>query len=73
MVRTCPSAANSFFLKILSHLYTQRGARTHSPEIKSCTLHQMSQPGAPVVQLILKVDIHPVLVFGKEFVVAANL
>lgn len=37
------------FLKIsfLSYLYTQRGAQTHNPEIKSSMLYQLSQPGAP--------------------------
>ena len=29
--------------KLISH----RGAQTHDPEIKSCMLHQLSQPGTP--------------------------
>ena len=32
----------------LSHLYTQCGAWSHNPEIKSRMLHQLSQPGAPL-------------------------
>lgn len=32
----------------LSNLYSQHGAWTHNPDIKSCTLHQLSQPGAPI-------------------------
>lgn len=38
-----------FFFKILflSHFHTQCGARTYNPRIKSSTLHQPSQPGAP--------------------------
>ncbi|CAD7686784.1 unnamed protein product [Nyctereutes procyonoides] len=31
----------------LSNLYIQHKARTHNPEIKSCMLYQMNQPGAP--------------------------
>lgn len=38
-------SASLFFLK--SKLYTQRGARTHHPEIRSRMLHRLSQPGAP--------------------------
>lgn len=29
----------------LSHLYAQHGTQTHTPEIKSRTLFQLSQPG----------------------------
>ena len=36
-----------FKILFLSNLYTQRGALTHNPEIKSCVLHWLSQPGAP--------------------------
>ena len=40
----------SYFLKIyLSNLYTQHGAQTHNPEMKTCTLHRLSQPGRPCV------------------------
>ena len=40
-------------LKILflNHLYTQHGARTHDPEIKSHVLHRPSQPGTPCSHL----------------------
>lgn len=40
-----------FFLKILSliNLHTQHGAWTYDPEIKSCTLHRLSQPAAPSI------------------------
>ena len=31
----------------LSKFYVQHGAQTHDPEIKSCMLYQLSQPGAP--------------------------
>jgi len=47
-----------FSLKILflSHLYTQHGARTHDPEIKSRTLlHQLSQPDARGCFLIQRI------------------
>ena len=37
----------AFFFKILGNLYTQHGARTHNPKIKSHMLHQLNQPGAP--------------------------
>lgn len=48
--------APSLFLKnilkkFLSNLYIQCGAWTHNPEIKSCTFHQMSQPGSPSLSL----------------------
>ena len=38
----------AFFKKILflSNLYTQCGAQTHNPKIKSRMLHWLSQPGA---------------------------
>ena len=32
---------------LLSNLYTQRGAQTYNPEIKSLMLYQLSQPGSP--------------------------
>lgn len=37
------------FLKILflSSLHNQYGAQTHNPEIRSHTLHQLSQPEPP--------------------------
>ena len=38
------SKKNFFFN---NNLYTQHGARTHNPEIKSCMLFHLSQPGAP--------------------------
>lgn len=43
------------FIKLLflNYLYTQRGARTHNPEIKSRTLHQMSQPGVPSFKVFM--------------------
>lgn len=37
----------SFKTFFLSNLCTQHSARTHNPETKSCTFHQMRQPGAP--------------------------
>ena len=40
----------------LSNLYTQREAQTHNPEIRSHMLHQLSQPGAPLL-LFLKWEI----------------
>ena len=50
---------SSFFLfpffprdLFLSNLYTQQGAQTHNPEIKSRMLHRLSQPGAPTKTLI---------------------
>lgn len=33
--------------KFLNNFYTQYGAQTYYPEIKSPMLHQLSQPGAP--------------------------
>ena len=36
----------------LSNFYTQRGARTDDPEIESCMLFWLSQPGAPVFLFI---------------------
>ena len=33
-----------FKILFLSNLYTQRGAWTHDPKIKSCMLYQLSQP-----------------------------
>ena len=41
----------SFFLNtyvFLSNLYTQYGAQTHDPKIKSHRLYQISHPGAPL-------------------------
>ena len=35
------------FKDLLSNLYTQCEAWTHNPEIKSCSLHWLSQPGIP--------------------------
>lgn len=43
-VLTFPSFVLYYFL--LSKLYAQCGAHTHNPEIKYCTLYQLSQPGA---------------------------
>lgn len=37
-----------FNILFLSDLYTRRGARTHNPEMQGCSLHQLSQPGAPL-------------------------
>ena len=34
------------FFKFIFNLYTQRGARTYNPWIRSCVLYQLSQPGA---------------------------
>ena len=34
-----------FIIVFLSKLYTQHGASTHDPEIKSQMLYQLSQPG----------------------------
>lgn len=41
------------FLRLLSlsHLYTQCGAQTHNPKVKSRTLHRQSPPGAPFILL----------------------
>lgn len=37
-----------YFLRFyLSNLYTPFRARTYNPSIKSCTVHRLSQPGAP--------------------------
>ena len=49
------SLQNDFFPKILflSNLYTQYGAQTYSPEIKSCVFYQLSQPGAPVIFFLM--------------------
>ena len=46
---TLPCSCFVLFFKILflSHLYPQRGARTHNPEIKSRMLFRLSQPGTP--------------------------
>ena len=42
----------------LSNLYTQHGARTHDPEIKSHIFFQLSQPGAPgICQEVLTADV----------------
>ena len=35
----------------LGQLYTQRGVQTYNPEIKSCMLHHLSQPGTPPADL----------------------
>ena len=40
-----------FFLKVTFNLYTQRGAQTHDPEIKSRAVSQLSQPGPPLGSL----------------------
>ena len=36
-----------FKILFLSNLYTQYRAQTHNPEIESCTLHQLIEPGTP--------------------------
>jgi len=36
------------FLFLKSILYTQCGAQTYNPKIKSCMLYGLSQPGAPL-------------------------
>ena len=57
--------STSFLLKLffksfinLSNLYTQHGARTHDPKIKSCKLLQLSQPGAPLLYSFLFLRFH---------------
>lgn len=37
-----------FLSLFFSHLYTQPGARTRIPKVKSGTFHRLSQPDAPV-------------------------
>ena len=44
-----PSPLKTLFL---SNLYTQLGAQTHNPKVKSCKLYQPSQPGAPKIRLL---------------------
>ena len=36
-----------FLKKILSNLYTERGAQTHNPKIKNHMLHPLGQLGTP--------------------------
>ena len=36
----------------LSNSYTQHGALTHNPDIKSHVIHQLSRPGTPYTPLI---------------------
>ena len=40
----------------LCNLYTQHGAQIHDPEIKSCMLYRLSQPGVPTSLDFLNVD-----------------
>ena len=42
------------------NLYTQCGARTHDPEIKSLTLYKLSQPGPPHGTLLPRYCPHPI-------------
>ena len=42
-----------FKILFLNNLYTEGGAPNHKPDIKSCTLHWLSQPGTPYKRLIL--------------------
>lgn len=53
--RGLPELTLFFFFEILflSNVYIQHRARTHNTEIKSRTVHRLSQPGAPA-ELILK-------------------
>lgn len=41
----------SYFILFLSNPHIQHRPRTHNHEIKSLTLHQLSQPGAPALRV----------------------
>ena len=43
----CPAFYFMFFKVYISNLFTQRGARTYNPNIKSHVLFQLNWPGAP--------------------------
>ena len=45
--------SQSHFFLTLSNLPIEWGAQTHHPEIKSCTLFRLSQPGTPYILLLL--------------------
>lgn len=66
--------AQILFYLFLSNLYVQCGALTHDPEIKSPTLHGLSQPGAPafpnqieeVVRKSLSISVTPLTFLSHE-------
>ena len=62
------SRGDVIFLKtlVLTNLYTQRGARTHNPEIKRGMLYQLNQPGAP------RTDIFDGHIWGAELLLASS-
>ena len=47
-----PSQSETFSCWLLSNLYTQHGALTHNPEIKSHMLYELSHPGTPRVRFL---------------------
>jgi len=50
---TLDGSYNSPFVSFFSHLYTRRGAWAHGPEIKSCMLFLLSEPGAQIALMSL--------------------
>ena len=46
--KDCILFKNHLFI-FFSKLHTQQEAQTHNPEVKSPTLHRLSQPGTPVL------------------------
>ena len=53
-----PQLFKSLFI-FWSNLYTQWGAQTHDPQIKSCMFPQLNQPGAPRLPQLFKWSLLP--------------
>lgn len=63
-----------FFLVFiyLSNFYTQRGAETHEPEIKSYILYWLTQPGVPANFLLKDQIVNRLAFVGDTVSVAAT-